>query len=134
MALEFRSNSSSVSRRWGDLSTRQHLKAAKLIQFPHNRVWRVYAIYSPTGRHVVLHQLLIPSKDTDNRWINAMNQRLLKFLHEEDGPTAVEYAVMLALIIMAMFGTIAFFGSSAGGSFVDSSDKISNAFTAAGLP
>ncbi|MBM4093113.1 MAG: Flp family type IVb pilin [Planctomycetes bacterium] len=27
--------------------------------------------------------------------------RLLKFLREEDGPTAVEYAVLLALIIIA---------------------------------
>jgi pilus assembly protein Flp/PilA len=28
-------------------------------------------------------------------------RRLLKFLRNEDGPTAVEYAVMLALIIVA---------------------------------
>ena len=63
-----------------------------------------------------------------------MKQRLLQFLREEDGPTAVEYAVMLALIIMAMFGTIAFFGSSTGGSFNNTSDKIGETFSDAGLP
>lgn len=36
-------------------------------------------------------------------------------LRGEDGTTAVEYAVMLALILMAMFGTIATIGGQTGG-------------------
>lgn len=36
---------------------------------------------------------------------------LLRFLREEDGPTAVEYAVMLALILMAAFVAVASLGT-----------------------
>lgn len=36
---------------------------------------------------------------------------LKKFLQSEDGPTAVEYAVMLALIIVVCIGTITALGS-----------------------
>jgi pilus assembly protein Flp/PilA len=39
-------------------------------------------------------------------------RRLLGFLKEEDGPTAVEYAVMLALIILVCFATIGTFGQT----------------------
>ena len=62
-----------------------------------------------------------------------MKTRLLKFLKEEDGPTAVEYAVMLALILMAMFGTIALVGSSAGDTFDNGSQTIGTFFSGAGL-
>jgi len=36
-----------------------------------------------------------------------------RFLHEEDGPSAVEYAVMLALIVMACAGTVQYIGQRA---------------------
>ena len=36
---------------------------------------------------------------------------LKKFLASEDGPTAVEYAVMLALIVVVCIGTITAIGS-----------------------
>jgi len=39
-----------------------------------------------------------------------MIQRIKKFLIEEDGPTAVEYAVMLAMILMLCIGAIATLG------------------------
>lgn len=35
---------------------------------------------------------------------------LMDFLREEDGPTAVEYAVMLALILMVVIGSVATVG------------------------
>ena len=35
---------------------------------------------------------------------------LRKFIEEEDGPTAVEYAVLLALIIMVCFASVASVG------------------------
>ncbi len=39
--------------------------------------------------------------------------RLVRFLNAEDGPTAVEYAVMLALIIVVCIGAITTLGSNA---------------------
>jgi pilus assembly protein Flp/PilA len=43
--------------------------------------------------------------------------KLAAFLRSEDGPTAVEYAVMLALIVVACVSTITTLGSSASSSF-----------------
>ena len=40
-------------------------------------------------------------------------ENLRRFLTDEDGPTAVEYAVMLALIIVVCIGAIATLGSNA---------------------
>jgi pilus assembly protein Flp/PilA len=40
-----------------------------------------------------------------------------RFLSSEDGPTAVEYAVMLALIIVVCIAAIAFVGSGANSTF-----------------
>ena len=43
--------------------------------------------------------------------------RLRMFLQAEDGPTAVEYAVMLALIIVVCIGAITTLGTNAKGVF-----------------
>jgi pilus assembly protein Flp/PilA len=40
-----------------------------------------------------------------------------RFLAAEDGPTAVEYAVMLALIIVVCIGAITTLGNNANGTF-----------------
>jgi Flp pilus assembly pilin Flp len=40
---------------------------------------------------------------------------LVRLLREDEAATAVEYAVMLALILMAMIGTIGAFGQGSGG-------------------
>jgi pilus assembly protein Flp/PilA len=40
-----------------------------------------------------------------------------RFLREEDGPTAVEYAVMLALIIVVCIAAITTLGSNANNTF-----------------
>lgn len=42
-------------------------------------------------------------------------RRLATFLREEDGPAAVEYAVLLALILVMVIGAITSFGNSTGG-------------------
>jgi pilus assembly protein Flp/PilA len=42
---------------------------------------------------------------------------VLDFLRSEDGPTAVEYAVMLALIIVVCIGTITTLGGNANKTF-----------------
>ncbi|HLJ97440.1 MAG TPA: Flp family type IVb pilin [Gemmataceae bacterium] len=44
-------------------------------------------------------------------------RRLLSFLTAEDGPTAVEYAVMLALIIVVCIGAITTMGGNANKTF-----------------
>ncbi len=42
---------------------------------------------------------------------------VVKFLLSEDGPTAVEYAVMLALIVVVCIGTITAVGTKVNSSF-----------------
>jgi pilus assembly protein Flp/PilA len=42
---------------------------------------------------------------------------LVRFLKQEDGPTAVEYAVMLALIIVVCITAITTLGRNANGTF-----------------
>ena len=39
-------------------------------------------------------------------------RRVVTFLKEENGPSAVEYAVMLALILVAIFAAVATIGST----------------------
>jgi pilus assembly protein Flp/PilA len=41
-------------------------------------------------------------------------QTFWRFLRSEDGPTAVEYAVMLAMILLACIGAISLFGQGQG--------------------
>ena len=42
---------------------------------------------------------------------------VVKFVQAEDGPTAVEYAVMLALIIVVCIGAITTLGNNANSTF-----------------
>jgi pilus assembly protein Flp/PilA len=44
-------------------------------------------------------------------------QHLVNFVKREDGPTAVEYAVMLALIVVVCITAISTLGSNANGTF-----------------
>ena len=44
---------------------------------------------------------------------------VVAFLKNEDGPTAVEYAVMLALIIVVCIAAITTLGSNANGTFTE---------------
>ena len=46
-------------------------------------------------------------------------QPVVKFLKAEDGPTAVEYAVMLALIIVVCIGAVSTLGSRAQTTFTN---------------
>ena len=48
----------------------------------------------------------------------------LDFLKNDDGPTAVEYAVMLALIIVVCIAAITALGSNANNTFTFVSNKI----------
>ena len=49
--------------------------------------------------------------------MRAATQMFVNFLKREDGPTAVEYAVMLALIIVVCIAAITTLGSNANSTF-----------------
>jgi pilus assembly protein Flp/PilA len=49
--------------------------------------------------------------------MRTFSQALVNFLKNEDGPTAVEYAVMLALIIVVCITAISTLGSNANNTF-----------------
>jgi pilus assembly protein Flp/PilA len=51
-------------------------------------------------------------------------QKVANFLQREDGPTAVEYAVMLALIIVVCITAITALGSNANKTFTSVSNTI----------
>jgi pilus assembly protein Flp/PilA len=46
-----------------------------------------------------------------------LTQHLVNFLQNEDGPTAVEYAVMMALIIVVCVTAVQTLGSNANNTF-----------------
>lgn len=56
-----------------------------------------------------------------------MIKKIIEFVQNEDGPTAVEYAIMLALILLFCLATINLMGSATSDSFQQSSDRIQNA-------
>jgi pilus assembly protein Flp/PilA len=53
--------------------------------------------------------------------------RVRRFLQSEDGPTAVEYAVMLALIVVVCLTTIQSLGTNANATFQTVSGSIQTA-------
>jgi pilus assembly protein Flp/PilA len=53
-----------------------------------------------------------------------LTQNVLNFLKREDGPTAVEYAVMLALIIVVCIAAITTLGGNANATFNTVSNQL----------
>ena len=49
--------------------------------------------------------------------MRSVSKSLVSFLKAEDGPTAVEYAVMLALIVVVCIAAITTLGSNANSTF-----------------
>ena len=56
--------------------------------------------------------------------MNTLTQKLFRFLKSEDGPTAVEYAVMLALIVVVCLTAISSIGTNAKNTFQSVSDSL----------
>jgi pilus assembly protein Flp/PilA len=56
--------------------------------------------------------------------MNTFMGRVKDFLKSEDGPTATEYAVMLALIIVAAIGSIQLVGDKVSTTFTDISGEL----------
>ena len=59
--------------------------------------------------------------------VESIMSRVRQFLVDDEGPTAVEYCVMLMLIVLVCITSIQAIGDWAGGSFQGSSDKINDA-------
>jgi len=55
--------------------------------------------------------------------MRSIAKSLVSFLKKEDGPTAVEYAVMLALIIVVCIAAITTLGSNANNTFSSVAQK-----------
>ena len=56
------------------------------------------------------------------RWVG----RVRRFLVREDGPTAVEYAVMLALIVVVCLAAIGSIGTNANTTFTTIANSLSS--------
>ncbi len=54
--------------------------------------------------------------------MRSISKKFVEFLKKEDGPTAVEYAVMLALIIVVCIAAITTLGSNANNTFSSVAD------------
>ena len=53
-----------------------------------------------------------------------MIRRILSFLVDEGGPTAVEYAVLLGLILVGIIGAVGTVGVGTGGLWSDNANAI----------
>lgn len=65
--------------------------------------------------------------------MNTFATKLHNFIESEDGPTAVEYAVMLALIVIVCLTAIQAIGQNANTTFNGIATQISNSNAAGGL-
>lgn len=61
------------------------------------------------------------------RLLRTASRRCCEFIREEDGPTAVEYAVMLALIVAVCLGTVGALATATGDNFDRSAEAILSA-------
>lgn len=55
-----------------------------------------------------------------------LGSKIKRFLRSDDGPTAVEYAIMLALVILVCLTAIRTFGTTTSGSFNRSAQSIAS--------
>jgi pilus assembly protein Flp/PilA len=56
--------------------------------------------------------------------MKSLAKKVRRFLVEEDGPTAVEYAVMLALIIIVCLTAISSLGTAAKDTFTEVANSV----------
>ena len=59
--------------------------------------------------------------------MRSIAKRVIGFVKKEDGPTAVEYAVMLALIIVVSLAAISTLGSQANNTFSVTGNRLKSA-------
>jgi pilus assembly protein Flp/PilA len=56
--------------------------------------------------------------------VKNLKNQLKRFLKSEDGPTAVEYAVMLALIVVVCLGAVTTIGTRASSTFTQVGNRL----------
>jgi len=56
--------------------------------------------------------------------MKSLAKKMHRFLVSEDGPTAVEYAVMLALIVIVCLTAVTAIGTEASGTFQNVADSL----------
>jgi pilus assembly protein Flp/PilA len=64
--------------------------------------------------------------------MKVLAQKVQRFLVSEDGPTAVEYAVMLALIVIVCLTAIQSIGTAANDTFLEVADKLTGSGSGSG--
>src|ERR1041384_3764770 len=75
-------------------------------------------VRGPTGaRHAPVESGAGAQKATRGFVMRKLYEAVVRFIEREDGPTAVEYAVMLALIIVVCLGAITVLGQNANSTF-----------------
>ena len=79
-----------------------------------------------TFRHSFQRMNDVPTEDITHAWTLPMNT-VYRFLKSEDGPTSVEYAVMLALIIGTCIAVVKTLGGSTGGLWANNNQKLQDA-------
>jgi pilus assembly protein Flp/PilA len=106
-----------------NLVTRQGSRVAKVAL--ESGVWgrsvprRMVGDYQPVGVRGILHG---SQKEYE---MNSMISKVRQFIVSEDGPTAVEYAVMLGLIVVAIAAVVGKLASSVSGTFSTVSSTLS---------
>jgi pilus assembly protein Flp/PilA len=70
---------------------------------------------------------IVPPRTEKGMAMNRLILKVRRFLQSEDGPTAVEYAVMLALIVVVCLTTIQSLGTNANATFQSVSTAIQTA-------
>jgi pilus assembly protein Flp/PilA len=58
--------------------------------------------------------------------MKSIANKVQRFLKSEDGPTAVEYAIMLALIVIVCLTAIQAIGTNAASAFQNIADELDN--------
>jgi len=74
------------------------------------------------NNHLFLFRLVFAIEDSRRNGgilMKSLAKKMHRFLVSEDGPTAVEYAVMLALIVIVCLAAISSIGSQASSTFQD---------------
>lgn len=79
---------------------------------------RIHRAKSAQPQNGVLYNL------SENLAMKNFMNKVVNFLKAEDGPTAVEYAIMLALIVIVCLVAITNVGTAANAVFEDVADKL----------
>ena len=90
----------------------------------------LFYVTTPPGQRHALCQAEIDRISAEETVFPAMRavsmKSILRFLESEDGPTAVEYAVMLSLIVIVCMTAISSIGSNAKVAFSRIANSISH--------